>query len=41
MEKKIKVTEIIISELTGTKIAKYLLSIGTYKETENKLNKVG
>ncbi|MCM2531725.1 hypothetical protein NDK43_04030 [Neobacillus pocheonensis] len=32
-EKKITVTEIIISELTGNKIAKYLLSIGECKET--------
>lgn len=29
MAKEIKITEKIITELSGTKIAKYLLSIGT------------
>lgn len=31
-KKQIKVTEKIIIELSGTKIAKYLISIGTYKD---------
>ncbi|MCM2532540.1 hypothetical protein NDK43_09280 [Neobacillus pocheonensis] len=33
MKKQITVTEVVLKELEGTKIAKYLMSIGVYKET--------
>ncbi len=34
MKKKIKVTSTISKELTGIDIAKYLISIGVYKEAK-------
>jgi hypothetical protein len=40
MKKQIKITEIVSQELTGVKIAKYLLSVGLpYKEDKNKEKK--
>jgi hypothetical protein len=36
MKKQIKITEIVLQELSGVKIAKYLLSVGQpYKEPKN------
>ena len=40
MKKQIKVTSTVSKELVGIEIAKYLLSIGPCKET-NEINKVG
>jgi hypothetical protein len=34
MKKEIKITKIIIRELNGTRIAKYLLSTGVCKESK-------
>jgi hypothetical protein len=40
MKKQIKITEIVIQELSGVKIAKYLLSVGQpYKEIKTKEEK--
>lgn len=36
LKKQIKITETVSKELTGIEIAKYLLSIGPYKDENNK-----
>lgn len=37
MKKKIKVTSIVKKELGGVEIAKYLISIGPYKEKNKEI----
>jgi hypothetical protein len=39
MKKQIKITGTVIKELTGIDIAKYLISIGPYKEEKKEENK--
>ena len=39
MKKQIKITEVVIKETTGLTLAKYMISIGIYKEPKYKTKK--